>query len=1301
MSYEGLNSFFESYTNLKGSALITDGPAKRDYKELIYLGQFNPVFRRERPMSTPKTHCKPSLLKGIDIDYWNDLSQYCGRYFYNRPCEVSVEKAEMKIDEPRPWPKMDMFREQAQRIADRMLEVPLTAKSYTDQETLDHLDLTKGCSLPWRILGFKTRGDLYKSDIWTKVRDDSDALKDLLPFYESCGKEELAEYQDFLDSKVRTFQTTCAHLLYWQIRLYGRGNENLKNYRWSKYGFNPFYGGTDKWYREIVVRNEDGTFKFPIRICWDISGYDRKIFLTYVAYRRLKCWINANPGSPFLKIAEWVSQAWIKSILVFLNGDIVIRTRGNNSGSGTTTTNNIEAGFEVVSDLLSFVYYTKYNSFPNDELVIEQLIALFGDDNAMYLMDEFILMTDEKLVKERLFQQHGLVCKWLVGGIEHPFNELPFLGFTFSSYKSFFIPKWNIKRLVHPILYTPTKKSIGQYLQQVYALMIMSFAHFDVYVKIRLVYIKLLQYYSDSGTPEVKTMIRLGVPTIEEVEQFYLGFENSSRIPLKWVSGGGGPKFINMDSRDNNSRSEAAADDLLHECIDIITPDNVDKIPQSMRSAFRKWMEWRRENEDLLTDPTYTERLDYCISYLNEGLAPDLVKRKITKRMEGSGDEYGNQQTSDTNSISIFRNGYTNTQSGSLMCYSTILYDDINPRVISGEGNDAVSAFEEWYLLIQDIASAWAPEIETPLGKLLEKYAFEHKVDFPKKAFSLFSHVPSKSYELTSPKENNFSPGLCKRYTTLFKPVLQSVDVPDSVTVYKYVYNWSMDGGPPIIGGPSAFGINPESAFTYYLSDLTDGFLEWSPMDAVRKFVIELRKLSPPPIDHPLSFVWTSDVDHTCEMIKLGFNPYGNGQPKMSYPQYLARNKVQFDREKLTSVQRKAKFNEYLRAPPPKPKVMTTVKQDNHNKIVPTKKQYEKAINSQIGSANRKVRPMSQDMASVKKLRSGITVLSKCSRYYFCALLCPFWWTDEVCEKLVRSLKLNPSEKENPCIPTIPNVKSRKTFMFSRGEFAMSATGSGFITFAPRRLASDCVGSSYNSCPLYYSSIAWVAPSGCIYPNVDANLPMDFGIISSSLNSDYTSSSLPLVNGRGIKYRVVGAGMRIRYIGKEVDRSGLIHALITPNHDTVSGLNVVNAGNYETYFRWPVAREWVTITHTPVMDDDFLYFPDSINNPAFFGTIFSTQSFQHYMGFQITDCLSGSFEYEAIAHYEIVGSEVRGLTPTPVDMPGISAVLNTTVPSVVPEVNKISQSGGDIGGILKSGMETVTGLAKDVLPLLA
>jgi len=156
--------------------------------------------------------------------------------------------------------------------------------------------------------------------------------------------------------------------------------------------------------------------------------------------------------------------------------------------------------------------------------------------------------------------------------------------------------------------------------------------------------------------------------------------------------------------------------------------------------------------------------------------------------------------------------------------------------------------------------------------------------------------------------------------------------------------------------------------------------------------------------------------------------------------------------------------------------------------------------------------------------------------------------------------------------------------------------------------------------------------------------------------------------------------------------AGTIHATIQPNHDTLAGADVSTLGQLETYFRYPVSKDWFLVYHTPVMDDDFLYYPDAVNNPGFFGTTISLQSFQHYMGFQVTDCPGGSFQWECVVHYEVVGSEVRGLTATPADVVGVSAVLNTaTAPNAI-DINKMSQKGMDIGKLLDQGANMVSGL---------
>jgi len=1373
----------------------------------------NPILRKRVVAKGQNLDCAPSYLKRIDLESWNNLSKLCGSYFYNTPTIESIEIAEMKIDEVRPWPKLDEVRAYAQVIADKMLESALTAREWTNIETLEHLDLKKGVGIPLKYCGFKTRDQLFTSELWLQNYEDIKFLKDLLPFYESVGKEELTGIEDYYDKKSRTFQTTGAQLLYWQIRLYGQGNENLKLFKWSKYGFNPFYGGVNNWYKDIMVKDENGKLLYTVRICWDISGYDRKIWLHYVADRRFKFWCNANPNSKFKNIAEWVRDAWKRSILVFHNGDIVVRLRGNNSGSGTTTTNNIEAGFEVVADLLVYVYRMKYQIFPPEDLVLKQLIALYGDDNAMFIMSQFDGLLDTELVKQRLLHQHGLVCKWIVGGIEHPFSELQFLGFTISSYKNYKIPKWDLKRLVHPILFTPTKKTPGQYLQQVYSLLIMSFAHPDAFLEIRRIYLILLQHYQGSGQPDVKFMLNLGAPSHEDVENFYLGFESSNTLPIKYDgAGGGGPlsKLKMMSFKESKITApnpkqvmpelnwcekedcaystfyhvEGFCDDLIRcprghvrnivcetcaECTFVYTDwiqnangtwhCETDWTQDMHRNGFNEYgneqmnfggrsspyvdifaeevkeAHENRAREDIGTcenihclfykDPHTKDQcygLEKCpwghaiydmrfrcpqcaanriLTRANDTrVSNETKKRPNTPILEGSFNPYGNGQTADSRFINIFRPTYFTGADGAVSVTATVQYDDAGPQVLFGTGADLTSAFDEWEVQIDSKLEIWSP-LDTQFIKDLQSLPKPDgplKILWTKNANHIFKRIMEGSFNPYGNGQTTPDISGAIRYVQISAPTIVNLG---GVSGWYCNYIVAIDGSLPTMYTSGTGDIDAMSAFITWLSTITSAFSSWAPVSFLRKTVQGIRKLPPPASDHPLSYIWTEDIDHTLDMIMEGFNPYGNGQPKMSQAAYMRSNKSNFDKEKLSHAARLAKYNEYLKTTRGgKTKVLTTIKQGDHSRIAPTKTQIRKAVNSQISVTGE---TRSRDQYKVaRKLESGITRMSPCSRMYYASLVCPFYKLDDSCAPLLKSLRIDQFRSENPCIPTIPNVKSRKFSSFLRGDFLASIganPGGGFIAFAPRRLAQDGVATNYNTCPIYASNINWNPLGvGSPYPILDVTAAIDTGVNGFSFNADYTSSQLPLVNGRGIKYRIVAAGLRIRYTGTEVNLAGTIHATIMPNHDTLSQGTVTQLGQLETYFRYPMTREWITIAHSPVMDDDFLYFPDSINNPTFFGTLFSTQSFQHYMGFQITDCAAGSFQWEAVTHYEVVGSEVRGLTPTPADLPGVSAVLSAVTPSLSIEVNKLSHQNKDIGGILSEGIQMVSGLGKELMP---
>lgn len=1161
----------------------------------------NPILRKRTVANAQTTTCRPSVLSKIDSNLWNALLPQCGDYFYNTPTMESINLAEMRIDDVRPWPKLDQFRAYAQVIADNMLEPSLTAEEWTDLQTLDHLDLKKGVGCPLKFCGFKTRDQLYSSRLWLNNFENVDFLKDLLPLYESVGKEELADMQDFRDKKSRTFQTTGAHLLYWQLRLYGQGNENLKQFKWSKYGFNPFYGGVNKWYKDLMVKDENGKLLYVVRICWDISGYDRKIYLHWVADRRFRFWKNANPKSKYADIAAWVRDAWKRSIIIFHNGDIVVRLRGNNSGSGTTTTNNIEAGFEVVADLLVYTYYHKYKELPPEYLITKQLIALYGDDNAMFLMEQFDLMLDENLVKQRLLDQHGLVCKWLVGGIEHPFNELQFLGFTIEPYwknPNIFIPKWDIKRLVHPILYTPRKKEDWQYLQQVYSLLLMSFAYKDTYFLIKRIYMRLLQHYQSSGQPEIKFMINLGVPSEEDVEQFYLGFESESRLPIHVEIGGGGPliKFNMISNQEskyvNGTRYECP--DFCHKCCRIEEESmDYESIPEV--NDIEDWSKC-----DPFYDPKqqteffgYRHNCNYCWdhgkaclfhgyrntvkNYSNRSRSIDfnrypgslfeyddkITKARIAKTPKhGVFNEYGNEMLAMQ--YTITKPSITTLSDSSFTCSSTCIFE--TPQNIVGTGDTATDAFDDWSSQVSGYLENWAPDFLKPIRLLVESF----------------------------------------------------------------------------------------------------------------------RKL-PRPASHEFMFIWDYPIEKSVftfwDMFKEGsFNKFGNGQP-ISLVQWTALNKKRLGSLNNDAVE--VEYNKYLqrtknkgRKPNPKPKGR---RQQPVKRAVPQNKRttgYEE--------------------------RAKIN-LSGCAKGYMTALRCSFWWQDNSCaSKVPRGLS-----KDLPCIPMFPAIKTRKFNGRAQGTLTVTSTGQAFIMFAPWRLANDNANNTNVSCPILYSNGATSLGSN-VFPLVDSGAAWVSG--AASLRTDYTTANLVSVGGVGIRERIVGAQIRVKYIGPSNLASGLYNCVEQSDHQTLSALTLDTIGTYESFFSLSVDSQrmkkdpWVYLSYTPVDESDFQFAPDTIAN-ATWSTVLNKN---HFIGILITGApVSGDFfNWEAIVHFEAIGQQVTGKTDTPCDPTGTAVATNSikaenqktlNTDQTVMQAAKVGTGDLSVSSMINTAVKTV----QEVMPLVS
>lgn len=1191
------------------------GPTKKVYKELKPVGILNPDYNKTVYLDTVSLDLKKSKLWEIDPDFCEENDHLVrGKFFYNIPTRRAVEKAEDKLDEERPWPIYDDSKYYALAAVDKMLELPLTHKMWTHEQVMHHTELTKGVGMPLRCYGYTDRASFYESDEFRNALADekNGALNNLLigygVFTRNVAKVEFATIQDYMEDKARTFNIPGANVLYAQHRCYAQGNENLKMYMWSYYGFNPFSGGVKTLVDRIFERKENGKFKYPIRYSWDARGYDRKVDLRHVSRRRYRYFCNANSNEVERCLAKWVSNGLEVSMMIMTNGDIVLRVRGNNSGSGLTTSNNIEAGFEISADVLCAAYYFKKNRLPSYEKLIEQIIALFGDDNVGALANSFSKILDIVWLKDRLLRFHGMILKEFVGGYEYPLEKLQFLGFSFYQWRDTWLPRWSIARMSLPLLYTERKYEPAIFMQRMFSILTLMWPYHDNFERLKIAYLRCLQHFMDpkhvgAGHPMIKAFISNSVPDSLMMERFYTGME------------GGGPIYYYM-ARITNKQE----DSLLRERILLQRNQEALKI----LNAF--------EGNDLV----------FVILHLEE------VKKTLNEMCN-------KQNNSKIEEVSSKADEADST-------------DDLDQLREASKDLKTLKAYKPRYRKI-DVST--------------DKIAEESNGNKPR-------------------TNKTVKPGSYNAYGNQQMALVQFTITQPGFTynnpVWTCVSTCLMPNPVHIVGT----GSTEVDAWEDWMTKCMAHFEDWAPVET-NVFLTELRKLSPPSKDSPIFELWTdpnptrllkkfmegsfnpygNGQPRICEVncfqylkkfLEGGFNPYGNGQPLLTYAQYKAINAKAFS--KLSEQQISKKYAAYKRR--------------NGGVVVP------KIKNVPQKGYKQKFEPkaMIARERAVSKLAS-VNPISECARVYAVALRCPFYFQDEICPKVMNLKGVTP--KTPVCYPGPYRLNTRKMCCWVKGTFGIqTTTNHGFILFAPARLANNNGIANNRDCPVLTSLSNPVAPLPLgFFAGVDTGAA-GWGNVGAAynFNSDYSTAQLILTaQNQGIKYRVVAAGLRVKYIGPKLTEAGLIHFIEDPDHATLSNQSVASISGFEGYFNHLVdkesgEREWHELTFTPVQELDFQFEGDSIANATF------TARDNHFMGMIISGCPTGdNFQYEAVTYFEAIGNQVRGKTVTPTDPTGASAALNM--------IGTDTQGQNDLKNIpiastLASGAKQVSGLTNTI-----
>jgi len=267
--------------------------------------------------------------------------------------------------------------------------------------------------------------------------------------------------------------------------------------------------------------------------------------------------------------------------------------------------------------------------------------------------------------------------------------------------------------------------------------------------------------------------------------------------------------------------------------------------------------------------------------------------------------------------------------------------------------------------------------------------------------------------------------------------------------------------------------------------------------------------------------------------------------------------------------------------------------------------------------------------------RAEYFYLSPCSKLYLKALLDPF-----------------SVEGGQACIPDLNDFPSFKCLVIARGSTTIGTQGLGYIFINPRAATNDTTSA------IRYTTAAFASST------VEASTATT-GVFTSSIGAmPYTTVQVNAPTG--VVARTVGCGLRVRYVGTELNRSGRL--IPWRNYAVGQGFN--NSQTSQSFLNRPEipsianTRKWHAVTYLPTNSlgvasgDAYNYLGASASDNGSGTTALGLD-----LGWVIDGAVAGSaFEWEAYYHKEYISGGGLLVPPTTTashsDMSGMSAIRN-------------------------------------------
>jgi hypothetical protein len=154
----------------------------------------------------------------------------------------------------------------------------------------------------------------------------------------------------------------------------------------------------------------------------------------------------------------------------------------------------------------------------------------------------------------------------------------------------------------------------------------------------------------------------------------------------------------------------------------------------------------------------------------------------------------------------------------------------------------------------------------------------------------------------------------------------------------------------------------------------------------------------------------------------------------------------------------------------------------------------------------------------------------------------------------------------------------------------------------------------------------------------------------------YSSSEFGV--GGSLQGRVVGMGLRVRYVGPTITQSGTLVAFREPNNESLAGRSLTDIKNALTAKPYPVSRDWTYINYRPVSPSEYQYSHYSQGPHGSSTNLYQMGIFVFGTSDQSGAPGPANFDCEIVCHVEYTGAPVGNLTKTHSDIQAVSLIRN-------------------------------------------